>query len=488
MATPPFSFAQNTSNPEDPNAFQKMRAAQEEEKKLKANTTKRERAEQYALQNVQQKEESQLVKYLKSQGVPANEINNIVSKERQANAQELSQLRQSQGSEAGYQASSFGDPYAGTVRSGMTYQESQPGFASKVQAGYDYITAHRTMQRFADKVGLPLSDAMRLAQLPTNRPVTVQDVMATGGAKHPEAVAKLANLLNSYGAGEIDASQLKGLKPVDGSPGVYTTKVKIRGGETVDAYFVKDEATGKYANTQNLYKHWNNKAGLGAFGIVLAVGIGLLAGPIGEALGSQIAGGAIAGAINAEVQGGDILKGAITGGIGSGVGQAVGGALGDLDIGGLPLSKEVVSAGSRLAGQTAAGLAGGQSLGKSFEAGLAGAAGGYAADKIFPGTVDPKTGKVDYSTGETLGRGLASNLVSTGVSKLFGPSSGGGTSRQTTSQPTMGMAPPASSQALSQALRVGDPGATLFGTGGKEGQRKNVWNTASLKLKDETGT
>jgi hypothetical protein len=312
--------------------------------------------------------------------------------------------------------------------------------------------------------------------------------MATGGAKHPEAVAKLANLLNSYGGGEFDASQLQGLKPVKNAPGVFTTKVKIRGGETVDAYFIKDEATGKYANTQNLYKHWNNKAGLGAFGIVLAVGIGLLAGPIGEALGSQIAGGAIAGAINAEVQGGDILKGMITGGVGAGVGQAVGGALGDTTIGGLPLSKEVVNAGARFAGTTAAGLAGGQGLGRSVEAGLAGSAGGYAADKIFPGTVDPKTGKVDYSTGETLGRGLASNLVSTGVSKLFEPSSGGGTSRQTTSQPTMGMAPSASSQALSQALRVGDPGATLFGTGGKEGQRKNVWNTASLKLKDETGT
>lgn len=44
----------------------------------------------------------------------------------------------------------------------------------------------------------------------------------------------------------------------------------------------------------------------------------------------------------------------------------------------------------------------------------------------------------------------------------------------------------AGSQALAQALRLGDPGAPLFGTE-KEGKRKNVWNVASLKVKDETG-
>jgi len=455
----------------------------------KPDFTKQEKGEQYALRNVQQKEEQQLLKYLKSQGVSDKEINALIAKERESNASEINQLRTSQAGK-GYQASSFGDPFKGTVRSGMTFADSAPQIAQKIQAGYDYTSKVHAMQRFANKVGLPLSDAMRLAQLPTDRPVTVADVMATGGAKHPAAVAKLANTLNSWGGGEIDASQLQGLKPVKNSPGVFTTKVKIRGGETVDAYFVKDEATGKYTNTANLYKHWNNKAGIGAWGLVIAGGLMLLAGPIAGALestlgtvGSEIAAGALTGGINAEIQGGDFFQGAIGGAVGAGVGYGTGSFLK-----GQGLNPDLVKAGSRFAGGTASGLARGQSLGRSAEAGLAGAAGGYAADKIFPGTIDPKTGKVDYSTGEALGRGLASNLVSKGVSKLFEPSSGGGTSRQTTSQPTMGMAPSASTQALSQALRVGDPGATLFGTGGKEGQRKNVWNTASLKLKDETGT
>lgn len=45
---------------------------------------------------------------------------------------------------------------------------------------------------------------------------------------------------------------------------------------------------------------------------------------------------------------------------------------------------------------------------------------------------------------------------------------------------------PAAASALAQALRVGDPGAPLFGAEGK-GQQQAVWNTASLKFKDEVG-
>ena len=39
--------------------------------------------------------------------------------------------------------------------------------------------------------------------------------------------------------------------------------------------------------------------------------------------------------------------------------------------------------------------------------------------------------------------------------------------------------------ALTQALRIGDPGDALFG--GKLGRRRNVWNVESLRLKDELG-
>ena len=346
-------------------------------KRQAANLTKQEKYEQFALQKVQQNEEKALAKQLKKSGFDKNQISQIIAKERQANAQELSGLRELQGSQAGYQASPYGDPFKGTVRSGMTFADTAPQIAQRIQAGYDYVTKVKAIQRFADKVGLPLGDAMRLSQLPTDRPVTVADVKAIGGAKHPAAVAKLANTLNSWGGGDIDASQLRNVKPVDGSPGVYHAKVKIRGGETVDGYFIRDEATGKYTNTENLYKHWNNKAGLGAFGIVLAAGIGLLAGPIGEALGSQIAGGAIAGAINAEIQGGDILKGALTGGVGAGInvlGQSLQNSIyGNLMQGGMlpELAKGIANvASSAAAGAVKTAIAGGDVLSGAALSGL----------------------------------------------------------------------------------------------------------------------
>ena len=43
------------------------------------------------------------------------------------------------------------------------------------------------------------------------------------------------------------------------------------------------------------------------------------------------------------------------------------------------------------------------------------------------------------------------------------------------------------SQALAQALRVGDPGTAIESPAGP-GQQQNVWNTASLRVKDETGS
>jgi hypothetical protein len=43
-------------------------------------------------------------------------------------------------------------------------------------------------------------------------------------------------------------------------------------------------------------------------------------------------------------------------------------------------------------------------------------------------------------------------------------------------------------QALAQALRVGDPGAAIESPDQGTGTQKNVWNQASLRVKDETGS
>jgi len=54
------------------------------------------------------------------------------------------------------------------------------------------------------------------------------------------------------------------------------------------------------------------------------------------------------------------------------------------------------------------------------------------------------------------------------------------------SSPTETTASPGS-QALAQALRVGDPGSAIESPAGS-GEQQNVWNTASLRFKDETGS
>ena len=64
-------------------------------------------------------------------------------------------------------------------------------------------------------------------------------------------------------------------------------------------------------------------------------------------------------------------------------------------------------------------------------------------------------------------------------------SGGAGAQRAAKTQRTPDERELASMQALSQALRVGDPGEPLFG--GRLGRRRNVWNVESLRLKDELG-
>jgi hypothetical protein len=55
------------------------------------------------------------------------------------------------------------------------------------------------------------------------------------------------------------------------------------------------------------------------------------------------------------------------------------------------------------------------------------------------------------------------------------------------SAPTTGQPAPGSA-ALGQALRIGDPGAPIESPGGGESSRQPVWNLASLRIKDETGS
>ena len=79
--------------------------------------------------------------------------------------------------------------------------------------------------------------------------------------------------------------------------------------------------------------------------------------------------------------------------------------------------------------------------------------------------------------------------TSTGARPTYSPTGTGasydGGSVASTGQGSQGQP---GSQALAQALRIGDPGAAIESPSQGVGEQQSVWNTASLRFKDETGS
>ena len=79
--------------------------------------------------------------------------------------------------------------------------------------------------------------------------------------------------------------------------------------------------------------------------------------------------------------------------------------------------------------------------------------------------------------------------TSTGARPTYSPTGTGasydGGSVASTGQGSQGQP---GSQALAQALRIGDPGAAIESPSQGTGEQQSVWNTASLRFKDETGS
>ena len=85
------------------------------------------------------------------------------------------------------------------------------------------------------------------------------------------------------------------------------------------------------------------------------------------------------------------------------------------------------------------------------------------------------TGISGGSTGQSPGTGSSVTLYYSGAPDQLGAS-------DSATQGATG------TQALAQALRVGDPGAAIESPDQGTGTQKNVWNQASLRVKDETGS
>ena len=102
----------------------------------------------------------------------------------------------------------------------------------------------------------------------------------------------------------------------------------------------------------------------------------------------------------------------------------------------------------------------------------------FAGKALGSGLESLSAEAIESQLASLLGLGGQSSTQSTGPS----PSGPGVAVTGDAAQQTS----PAAANALAQALRVGDPGAPLFGSE-NQGQQQAVWNTASLKFKDEFG-
>lgn len=148
---------------------------------------------------------------------------------------------------------------------------------------------------------------------------------------------------------------------------------------------------------------------------------------------------------------------------------------------------------------TAAGAAAGQV--PVEKAGVKGAAsgatraalkGGSASDIVAGGIVGGASGAggeaaSSYAGFEpgSVGAGLTKTIVGQSIGNYLSPTrsaqtEGGGATPSPTSVTTTGAGQAPGSQALSQALRIGDPGAPIFG-GDKEEGKKSGWNVESLR-------
>lgn len=247
------------------------------------------------------------------------------------------------------------------------------------------------------------------------------------------------------------------------------------------------------------YKSWFSKVIKIVVPIVIAVVAPELAGSIGTALGfakgsmaAIAAGQAVISGTTTAVTGGkpsEILKSALGGAVAAGVTSSLAGSVGTLD----PVTGETVGA-SGLKGLTGS-AAGGQALAK----GIGTTAGGLAAGN------DLKTaalgglisGGVDYFYGEAPADAtktdkavlnLEKGLTSAALNNIFNqpasyqPNQPSPTATFGTSKTNIaGSGSDVGSAALGQALRLGDAGSPIFGSGEKEGEKQSGWNVESLR-------
>ena len=196
--------------------------------------------------------------------------------------------------------------------------------------------------------------------------------------------------------------------------------------------------------------------------------------------------------------------GAASAGVGAEVSSAVGGGVLPGETGDIPYGGVSEATGSTLAGKVSGGAAGGATTGftqaelsgsnlqQAGKSALVGGATGAALGALGEGLKEAGATPTETRLAST----LAGPYIAQDVRNLFYPQQsaqtvgggGAGPTSQPLGSPITGQVTPGS-QALGQALGVytGDISPPVQ-IGGEEGKSRPVWNIASLKVKDETGS
>ena len=243
-------------------------------------------------------------------------------------------------------------------------------------------------------------------------------------------------------------------------------------------------------------------------------------GTTAEAVGvsnAVVGAAAISGAtnsVNAAVQGKNvegILEAGAIGAAAGGASAAVGGAVSEAVTGATGGPVAVASdVGPTLGANAPGAIAGGAAQGGTSGFTRAELSGSNLDQALKQGEIGAATGAITSAIGQgvqasggspqdiKLASTLAGPFVAQDVSSLFSPQTSSGTTSSggsgysaqpfatTTTTGQSGTTP--GSAALGQALRIGDPGAPIESPGGGEKSSAPVWNLASLRTKDETGS
>jgi hypothetical protein len=268
------------------------------------------------------------------------------------------------------------------------------------------------------------------------------------GQATPVIITVVAVVASIYAGPEVGAAILESM----GVTGASTATTAAVGSAAISGSTSAVNAAVNGKDVNGVLEAGAKGVGSGAVGGYVGAQV-----PAGQAVTRGIASGAASGATSAALNKRDPVTGAIVGGVSGGVTGGIMEGFADPNIGDVEAQE-----------------------------------GGFYGEKgVNEPIINPELQRFIASTG---GR-IAGTLT---ARELADTSGGGGTyqpttdvtaTRQPIGEPTLGIGAPGSA-ALGQALRLGsgEPGAPIESPGGGETATKPVWNIASLRVKDETGS